>query len=450
MFLWWSSNSKKTATPQANAELAQREIDSLAEELASATLARPSPVSKARYNKWAVVESNRQVGDQMRNDGDGLNSQRRSMRSQFLQEGNQRAQTAREQREAAAERVRQYREYNASRGAQGKANQQESKRMTEEQKAAWQEHGAQTALVQGVEQRERVIESRAEREEARRVAAVQHKQGAAERAADFHEATKKQIMEKRSRVARIRAETQPEVAAASKQHFFSRRKGVADDVRQSVRDWRVEQQYRKEEALARAREHHDMAVSAQTGAIDQQIFLQEARRQQASMMRGDIKSIEQRKEMARLSQEMVCARRLVSAHARARPMLLGASPIPLTARVAWYDYRAAREKTDPPCLSVCALVRPLCCAYRRSVGCTTRRTRGDSSSRMLPNWWPVAHTTRLPTSIARICLRSTWRTVVSLQVIGSVSSDPPRRGCTMASSTGSLERLPPPSWMLEQ
>lgn len=304
MFLWWSSNSKKTATPQANAELAQREIDSLAEELASATLARPSPVSKARYNKWAVVESNRQVGDQMRNDGDGLNSQRRSMRSQFLQEGNQRAQTAREQREAAAERVRQYREYNASRGAQGKANQQESKRMTEEQKAAWQEHGAQTALVQGVEQRERVIESRAEREEARRVAAVQHKQGAAERAADFHEATKKQIMEKRSRVARIRAETQPEVAAASKQHFFSRRKGVADDVRQSVRDWRVEQQYRKEEALARAREHHDMAVSAQTGAIDQQIFLQEARRQQASMMRGDIKSIEQRKEMARLSQEM--------------------------------------------------------------------------------------------------------------------------------------------------
>jgi len=305
MFLWWSPYNKKKASPQADPEQTQRDIDVLADELSSATLARPSPVSKAKYNKWAVVETNRQVGDQMRSDGDDLNSQRRSMRSQFLQEGNQRAQAAREQREAASERVRQYREYNASRGAHGKAIQQESKRMTEENKAAWQEHGARTAMVQGVEQRERVIESRAEREEARRLAASQHKQGIAERQAGFREATKKQIMEKRSRVARIRAETKPEVAAASKEHFFSRRKEVADDVRQSVRDWRVEQHYRKEEALARARENHDMAVSAQSGAIDQQTILQEMRRQQASQMRDDIKSIEQRKEITRLTQEMV-------------------------------------------------------------------------------------------------------------------------------------------------
>lgn len=302
MFLWWTKK-KEEADVLADIEQAKHEIDDIRQDLTSAQLVRPSPVSKAKYSKWAVAEGNRKVGDSMRDQHDGLMSQRRETREEFIDAMHGRTEAAKEQREAAAERVRQHRANMAERGKQVKSltnNQMTSKQDLRDQ---YKQEGARNAQIHGVELRERLVESRAERDEARRLAAQREKQAMFERAEAFQDATSRDIEAKRERVARIREQTRPQVAEESKQMFYYGRKAVADDVRESVGEWKKEQQANYMSALLRARSNRKSAQDTRKSAFDEKISLQESRRSDATAIRNNIKQIELHREHMKLSEE---------------------------------------------------------------------------------------------------------------------------------------------------
>jgi hypothetical protein len=300
MFLWWS---KKKDGIEATIDETQHEIEELRTELTTSTLTRPSPVSKARYNKWVVAEDNRTIGEKMRLENDEFTSQRESTRNEFMEAGHERAQAAREQREAAGERVRQHRADSQARAAEIKSEMEERNAHMREVKASWQQQAVRNAHIYGTEQRDRVLEERARTEESRRHAAMTLKQNALDRQEDFKASTARSLEEKRQRVARIRAETRPEVVQAAKAYFYERRKDVADDVRQSVRTWKSEASYRQQDALERARVNHEAGVQSRENAIDGKRLLQEHRRQEAGEVRDSIKVIELHREHLKLSAE---------------------------------------------------------------------------------------------------------------------------------------------------
>ena len=78
---------------------------------------------------------------------------------------------------------------------------------------------------------------------------------------------------------------------------------MADDVRQSVGDWRAERAYNNADALERARQNRDDGLESQRNAIDGKKILEAQRRQAASEMRDSIRAIELHKEHMKLSSE---------------------------------------------------------------------------------------------------------------------------------------------------
>jgi len=109
------------------------------------------------------------------------------------------------------------------------------------------------------------------------------------------------MQEKRERVARIRAETQSEMARHSKNFFYSMRKQAADDVRASVRDWAAETHYNTERSLSRARTNRNGAYNSRRAAADGKAAVHEERRQDANAMRMNIVAMTDKKEHQRLS-----------------------------------------------------------------------------------------------------------------------------------------------------
>ena len=281
----------------------QHEIDELRHELQTASLTRPSNVSKAKYNKWVVAEDNQKAGTDSRLELSEMASQRESTRTEFLEAMHERTGAAREQREAAAERVREHRRQMHLRGERTKEEADEHKAVARELRLQYLRQGAQNARVYGQELRERVVEERESAQAGRRNVAIQHKMGAAERAQQFASEASRQLEEKRQRVARIREETHPQVAAKSKEHFYQRRKETAEDVRESVKDWKEEQAYRHNEHAQRAAENHAAAVTSRNNAVDNKSRLKQDRQNDASGMRNSIKEMELHREHMKLSSE---------------------------------------------------------------------------------------------------------------------------------------------------
>lgn len=303
MFLWWSRKAPDESA-QTAIEEEQHEIEDLKQELGSAVgLTRPSIVSKAKYNKWVVAEDNRNVGSTMREEHAGLVSQRDESRTEFLEATHERTNQTRQQREAASERVRQHRAAMQARGRNIKSQRGEAEATARTAKEQYLQYGQRNAQIYGTEQMERLRESRSERDEERRRNAMMQKQAMQDRAEQFQEATARQISERRDRVARIRHETNPEVAESSKQYFKHTRKLVADDVRESVCEWKKETQANFETALGHAKVNKQCAEETRKNAIDGKKLLVEERRRQAGEMRDSIKQIELHKEHMKLSTE---------------------------------------------------------------------------------------------------------------------------------------------------
>ena len=294
---------KKVAMEGQNEESdTKQEITELQECMNTVQLSRPSVVSKGKYSRWAMVEEKRLQGEAARVELDALDQQRLASTTEFMSAGHERTQQAREQREAASERVRQHKAKMLSRGTETKAAVEKQRRDHEALRAKWAEHGARMVQKNGTEQRERVLESRSEKFDSLRTNAVEHKQAESDRAAEKIAADARKLEEKRQRVALIRAQTDPMVSRQSKEFFLSNRKAVAADVRASVKDWKLEMQFNHSMALERAAQHHEDAVQSQRQAVDGQAILREQRKQDAADMRACIVSIVERKEHQRLTE----------------------------------------------------------------------------------------------------------------------------------------------------
>ena len=309
MFLWWrdltgrpdTSPEESQAQALAVTEETTQEIADLTEMLGATGLKRPSTVSKSKYNKWAVAEYNRHVGEEARQGWDRMDHQRQQDRANFLESGHERAAAARAQREAAAERVRQFKEDVSVVGQQGRDELLEYKQAAESMRQAALNEGVRLAQLYGAEQKEKVLESRNERYEDNRNAANAYKDGEVERAAIYAAAAERELQEKRERVARIRAETHPEVVRQSKDHFYSVRKSAADDVRASVKDWSQEASYKNDQTLARAKENRDAAERTKKQAADGQEILRRQRAAEADAIRQGVRAIGDKKEHDKLS-----------------------------------------------------------------------------------------------------------------------------------------------------
>lgn len=309
MFLWWrdltgrpdTSPEESQAQALAVTEETTQEIADLTEMLGATGLTRPSTVSKSKYNKWAVAEYNRHVGEEARQGWDRMDHQRQQDRANFLESGHERAAAARAQREAAAERVRQFKEDVSVVGQQGRDELLEYKQAAESMRQAALNEGVRLAQLYGAEQKEKVLESRNERYEDNRNAANAYKDGEVERAAIYAAAAERELQEKRERVARIRAETHPEVVRQSKDHFYSVRKSAADDVRASVKDWSQEASYKNDQTLARAKENRDAAERTKKQAADGQEILRRQRAAEADAIRQGVRAIGDKKEHDKLS-----------------------------------------------------------------------------------------------------------------------------------------------------
>lgn len=303
MFLWWSNSNGDPEKSTTAIENTQHEIEELRHELSTATLSPPSNVSKAKYNKWIVAEDNQKVGMEGRLQINELSHRKEVARQQFKETMAERTTECRQQREAASARVREHRLKMQERGQRTKEQTDAQVAQARAMKLAWKQHGARNAKIYGETLRERVLEEKEMQLETRRHEANEYKASALARAQRFADESERTLEEKRQRVQRIRQETAPEVAAQSKEQFYLKRKETAEDVRQSIKDWKVEQMEHRSEFVEKTAMNHKRAVDTRNAMIDERVGLQQARAQDASNIRMNVKEMELHKEHMKLSDE---------------------------------------------------------------------------------------------------------------------------------------------------
>ena len=299
MFLWWRITKKDEPEPE---EL-EKEIEELKAELQTSALTRPSNVSKGKYNKWLVAEDNKGIGGAVRQEVQELATQREETRNEFLEQGHERAQNARDQREAAAERVKQHKKAMQEKGKQVVAEMNKGRTTARERRDEYQQHATRINQQYGAEQRERLHESIAAKEERRREAAQNVKQAMIDRAEAYQDMTQRQMEEKRERVARIREETNGHGFVEGKKHFQNVNQRNASDVRESIGEWMREKEANKRTVLMEARLKRFEAQEAFKRAVDGKKILEEKRKQDAGEMREGLRMCQLHKEQMKLSAE---------------------------------------------------------------------------------------------------------------------------------------------------
>ena len=120
MFLWWRNltQGEPSVDVEIETEKTKQEISELQELMNTVTLARPSTVSKGKFNKWAVSEANRLSAESSRLEQEALESQRQTDRAEYQEATTERSQSIRVQREAAAARVQDHKKKMAQRATQ--------------------------------------------------------------------------------------------------------------------------------------------------------------------------------------------------------------------------------------------------------------------------------------------------------------------------------------------
>lgn len=309
LFLWWrsiTSAGKDEVGPEEIAidETVKQEVVEMEETLNHMSVARPSVVSKGKYNRWATAESKRLEGEQSRTEMESLEEQRHKTTAEFLEHQHERTAQAKEQRETAAERVRQHKADMQAKALEAKHELEERRQADTRRKAQWQETTLKLAQVHGTDQKERVLESRTELSTDRRNAAADAKQAEQDRAEEYKATVMRKLEEKRQRVALIRAQTTPDVARQAKEHFVKARRDVANDVRASVRDWKAEKGYNHQQKLTMAKLNRTAAQMTRGSVIEQRNVLLEARQKDATAIRNNLQAIKDKKVHLKLSAEI--------------------------------------------------------------------------------------------------------------------------------------------------
>jgi len=246
---------------------------------------RPSHVSKARYKKFLAAEENRKKGEELRQQKQEIEARRKELAETYHKRFVAQSQSARAQREAASNKVREHFARLADFGSETRrmlrsardravgVSPVASSPASQRREAAAEllrrkQAVAQQQLAAEARQREKLAQERAEKLEENHATALKVKADERERAQAKAETMEQELRAKQERVAKIREETSSKVVTASKQFFYLQRKEVADDVRESVSSWKVEQEEQGNAQYQKAQAHRREAQRSRDNAID--------------------------------------------------------------------------------------------------------------------------------------------------------------------------------------
>ena len=254
---------------------------------------RRSGMSVAQYNHWQLVEANRQVGERIREEEAAL--QRRLEQSKVAYHQARKAKTSvgKGQMLITHGAVQEYRGHLAVQGAAGKAEFEALRAKHIRQKAEWISYGTRQSNLHGLEQKKRVLESRAERFQARRNAALASKRETEARKAAAQEVMDRQLEEKKLRLERTRdGLPTPESLAEAREFFAKQKREAAAEVRRSEKGWESDRKRDSSTALARAAANRNMAMNTRKAAASNRQASMEIRSQQAKEIKSKLKDLE--------------------------------------------------------------------------------------------------------------------------------------------------------------
>ena len=191
---------------------------------------RPSHVSKARYKKFLAAEENRKKGEELRQQKQEIEARRKELAETYHKRFVAQSQSARAQREAASNKVREHfarladfgsetrRMLRSARDRAAGVSPVASSPASQRREAAAEllrrkQAVAQQQLAAEARQREKLAQERAEKLEENHATALKVKADERERAQAKAETMEQELRAKQERVAKIREETSSKVCA---------------------------------------------------------------------------------------------------------------------------------------------------------------------------------------------------------------------------------------------
>ena len=255
---------------------------------------RRLPMTVVKYNQWTVIDANREQGVQVREEEAALQRRRAESTAAYHEARSKRTAVGRGQQEFTANAVREYRGTLAKAGEQGRAELMQLRAIAMRQRKEWAAHGARSAAINGLEQKKRVLEAKAERFQARRNAALQTKQETAMRLQQRKLAEEQEGKDKAARLARARANTPtPESLAEAREFFAKQKRDVAAEVKRSVRQWDSARRVDAEKRMQKAKDNHSVVYATRHEASKNRNEIKESRNHLARRIRESLRDMEQ-------------------------------------------------------------------------------------------------------------------------------------------------------------
>ena len=299
--LWWGNPGVSDEQLQ---EKEYEEISRLESVLGENMLSRRSSVSRSGFSKYQEFETKRQSGERVRQESEVLRRRRDELRSQHQSAGYGRAQTARVQRAAAAERVRMLQSQNLERRKQQASDLRGLKMSAESERDKWLHEVSKVAHADGREQHHRILQrSRDDTLAERRAGAERVRREREQRLMEEKQAASDALLERRLRVDQVRDETRSEIAAAAADLFYAGRLRAADDVRSAIAGWREEKEERTNRFVQTARARY-VAHKQQPREVESRLEFHSSRKASADQMRVSLAHLEARDRMQKLSTEL--------------------------------------------------------------------------------------------------------------------------------------------------
>ena len=232
-------------------------------EISTILVAQQPMMSVSKYNQWTIVEANRHLAEKVRQEEAALQRRRAESTAAYHAVRKSKTSVGRGQMELTTGAVREYRGSLALRGAAGKQEVAALKEKALRQKEEWAAHGARSAALHGLEQKKRVLESRAERFQARRNAALATRQDT-----ELRKAAAREIMDKSLIGGRTREGLAPTKAALAeaREFFLKQKRDAASEVRKAERGWLSARKREVGRTLERAGTYKAQAMDARKNA----------------------------------------------------------------------------------------------------------------------------------------------------------------------------------------
>lgn len=263
---------------------------------------RTPPMSVGKYRQWTLVEANRQLGQKMRAEEAALEERRKAATEAYHKARQAKTSVGAGQMKLSGDAVQKYHAELAIQGAKGKEELDAIRAKALKQKQEWAAHGARNANLHGLEQKKRVLESRAERFQARRNAAYATKQESETKKAEARERMNKALEEKRIRLEKTREGLPtPETLAEAREFFLKQKREAAAEVRKNEKGWESARKRDNGKMLEKASQNRALALECRKAVSSNRTDAVAARTAQAKAIKEKLKTLEQERQASVLA-----------------------------------------------------------------------------------------------------------------------------------------------------